>query len=252
MLEKALKQNMASEINIETENEEISNLKQQLMEDEYKIKQLEDVMEIESNYDEAMENVPSDDGTGTNENMSFVSNNEEEVVADETVITTTRRKDISNRPPKKVKRISLIGERYSGTNLIMDHLTDCFRSEELEVKDSLSRYKHWFQDNAVERESMQHVEAVVVTQFRNIYKWVESMRERPHHSPQHYDTLNNKMLNWETFASKPWSVNHVAEDEKIKHNSFLNGTKSSSMIECHSQYKYNQINSCVEYPYSEK
>ena len=101
MLEKALKQNMASEINIETENEEISNLKQQLMEDEYKIKQLEDVMETESNHDEAMENVSSDDGTGTNENMSLVGDNEEQVVADETVITTTRRKDISNRPPKK-------------------------------------------------------------------------------------------------------------------------------------------------------
>lgn len=251
MLEKALKQNTVSEMNIETENEEISNLKQQLMEDEYKIKQLEDVMETESNHDESMENVSSDDGTGTNENKSSVSDNEEEIVADETVITTMRRKDISNRPPKKVKRISLIGERHSGTNWIMNHLTDCFRSEELEVKDSLTRYKHWFQDDAVERITMPHVETVVVAQFRNIYKWMESMRERPHHSPQHYDTLNKKMLDWETFATKPWSMNRVAQDEKLRRDSFLNGTKSSSMIECHSQYKYNQINSCVEYPYNE-
>jgi len=251
MLEKALKQNMVSEINIETEDEEISNLKKQLMEDEHKIKKLEDVMETESNHDKSIENVSSDDGTGTNENKSSVSDNEEEIVADETVITTMRRKDVSNRPPKKVKRISLIGERHSGTNWIMDHLTDCFLSEELEVKDALTRFKHWFQDDAVERKEMPHVETVVVAQFRNIYQWVESMRERPHHSPQHYDKSNKKMLSWETFVTKPWSMNRVDEDEKLQRDSFLNGTKSSSMIECHSQYKYNQINSCVEYPYNE-
>mmetsp|Transcript_34614 Transcript_34614/g.66390 ORF Transcript_34614/g.66390 Transcript_34614/m.66390 type:complete len:174 (-) Transcript_34614:775-1296(-) len=62
----------------------------------------------------------------------------------------------------QVTNIALIGERHSGTNWITDHLQDCF-GEDILVRVSYSRYKHWFQTdyNAIPTKS-----TVVVAMFR--------------------------------------------------------------------------------------
>ncbi|KAL3800301.1 hypothetical protein HJC23_003597 [Cyclotella cryptica] len=93
-----------------------------------------------------------------------------------------------------VNAISLMGERHSGTNWIADHLTECF-GDELTVKVSYSRFKHWFQYDMT---TIEPKSTVVVAMFRDPYDWVEAMHERPHHAHSHMN------LSWREFVTKPW------------------------------------------------
>ncbi|KAL7465400.1 hypothetical protein ACHAXS_005721 [Conticribra weissflogii] len=110
---------------------------------------------------------------------------------DDQVLPATQMVDGDQYP---VTNIALIGERHSGTNWITDHLQDCF-GEDILVRVSYSRYKHWFQTdyNAIPTKS-----TVVVAMFRDPYDWVTAMWERPHHAHNHMD------LSWREFVTRPW------------------------------------------------
>lgn len=75
---------------------------------------------------------------------------------------------------------------------------------------------------------MPYKETVVISQFRNVLQWVESMRERPHYSPQHYNIEKKKNLDWETFVTQPWTMNRDKKDLNLRRDSFLNGTINST------------------------
>jgi hypothetical protein len=67
----------------------------------------------------------------------------------------------------KIKQISVIGERNSGTRWTVSHLTNCF-NHTLTVQEKLVRHKHWFQhDVDTKRE---RVGTLVVSQFRDPYQ----------------------------------------------------------------------------------
>lgn len=65
----------------------------------------------------------------------------------------------------------------------------------MQVKPQLSRWKHWFQYDSSDIHNV-----LVVAQFRNPYDWVESMRLKPYHSPNHIK------LDWQDFVTRPWTM----------------------------------------------
>ena len=118
----------------------------------------------------------------------------------------------------RIKRIVLLGERHSGTSYTTRKLAECF--PDLQVKDMLVRYKHWFQptpeyvvnvtktffkDNTLLQEEKLDIPAfwpniasledpknafqdtLLIVMFRNAYDWLEDMREGPHHWPNHFE-----------------------------------------------------------------
>ena len=89
----------------------------------------------------------------------------------------------------KVKQISLLGERNSGTNWMTDELKQCFPN--LTVKPRLVRWKHWFQHD----DGKEHNTTLVVAQFRNPYDWIAAMQKVTHHSPLHI------RLHWNEFVT---------------------------------------------------
>lgn len=75
-------------------------------------------------------------------------------------------------------------------------------------------------------------ETLVIAQFRNPYDWLEAMRDRPHHSPNHLD------VGWQQFLSTPWTMDRIGSDLNI----------TSNDTECQHGFKFNQINSCAKAP----
>ena len=97
--------------------------------------------------------------------------------------------DINEDELGKVKQISLLGERNSGTNWMTDELKQCFPN--LTVKPRLVRWKHWFQHD----DGKEHNTTLVVAQFRNPYDWIAAMQKVTHHSPLHI------RLHWNEFVT---------------------------------------------------
>jgi hypothetical protein len=114
-----------------------------------------------------------------------------------------------------IKKINLIGERHSGTKWITSHLEDCF-GDQAEVLNRYTRYKHWFQyeDPTLYPENS----TVVVALFRDPYDWLESMRKKPYHSPNHFD------LNWKTFLTRPWGMERGPADKKLIEDGLAHNT----------------------------
>jgi hypothetical protein len=148
-----------------------------------------------------------------------------------------------------IEQISLLGERNSGTRWSYAHLTDCF-GHAVPVKDSLIRHKHWFQhDIDIWKDAGQkRPRTLVVSQFRHPYYWVEAMRVRPHHSPEHYDVDNRKSVNWTSFVKTPWTTKERPEAD-LQMLAAHNDTETT--LECQERFKYHQIVSCSSEPYDD-
>lgn len=105
-----------------------------------------------------------------------------------------------------IKTINLIGERHSGTKWITSHLEECF-GDQVKVLNRYTRYKHWFQyeDTTLYGSNS----SVVVALVRDPYDWLESMRKKPYHSPNHFD------LDWKTFLTRPWGMERGLADQQL-------------------------------------
>ena len=107
------------------------------------------------------------------------------------------------------------------------HLSECF-NQSLSVRHRLTRYKHWFQyPNATKYKH----NTLVVAMFRDPYHWLEAMRDRPHHSPEHL------RKNWTEFLTIPWTTERVGLD-----------LESPKDARCQEDFAYNEIVSCHEKP----
>mmetsp|Transcript_7831 Transcript_7831/g.11440 ORF Transcript_7831/g.11440 Transcript_7831/m.11440 type:complete len:452 (+) Transcript_7831:180-1535(+) len=161
--------------------------------------------------------------------------------------SNTNEDDSTNTVPKgKIKLISLIGERNTGTNWITHHLKECFNHTDIPVKNKLVRYKHWFQHDVVEKARLP--DTIVVAMFRSSYYWVESMRHKNYHAPIHRD------LDWETFLTTPWTLPERLDYDKQLVKDYAKehgGVANYSDIECQDNFRYNQVNSCLKRPYLE-
>ena len=109
-------------------------------------------------------------------------------------------------PKPDVKTINLVGERHSGTKWITSHLEECF-GDRLKVLNRYTRYKHWFQYEDTELYTANST--VVVSLVRDPYDWLESMRKKPYHSPNHFN------LDWQTFLTRPWGMSRGPADQQL-------------------------------------
>ena len=77
--------------------------------------------------------------------------------------------------------IRLIGERNSGTSWVFQFLQDCF-NHTLMVRDTVTRYKHFFQP-PLDPLNVTRVyeDTLVIAIFRDPYFWVKGMMKKPHH-----------------------------------------------------------------------
>eukprot|EP00592_Proboscia_alata_P006416 CAMPEP_0194355504 /NCGR_PEP_ID=MMETSP0174-20130528/3403_1 /TAXON_ID=216777 /ORGANISM="Proboscia alata, Strain PI-D3" /LENGTH=331 /DNA_ID=CAMNT_0039124797 /DNA_START=164 /DNA_END=1159 /DNA_ORIENTATION=+ len=155
-----------------------------------------------------------------------------------------------NNGKSKITRISLIGERHSGTNWMATHLAECFNSTELFVIDELTRYKHWFQDDKIDPNKQE--KSLVVAQFRDVYQWVEAMRARPHHATGHWNGRKNQKLEWKKFLTTPWTMPRTPNDKDYLQKQFDQGKTSSAMVECQAGFSYRDLNSCLPSPFDEE
>ncbi|KAL7540581.1 hypothetical protein ACHAXR_010222 [Thalassiosira sp. AJA248-18] len=133
-----------------------------------------------------------------------------------------------------IKSINLIGERHCGTKWITKHLQDCFGGE-VEVLNRYTRWKHWFQyDDKFADEEHYHPpnSSLVVAMFRDPFDWVDSMRKKPYHSPNHFD------LDWEAFVTTPWTMARGHDDEQLmKAGSQCNAT-------CMHRFSFDEVVPC--------
>lgn len=114
--------------------------------------------------------------------------------------------DRAPRSARAITSIHLIGERHSGTKWMTRHLEECF-GHQVKVLNRYTRYKHWFQyDDADSREPNS---ALVVAMFRDPYDWLDSMRGKPYHSPNHFD------LDWKGFVTTPWTMARGTADRLL-------------------------------------
>ena len=160
------------------------------------------------------------------------------------------------------KGIHIIGERYSGNDLLLKHLKDCFDAT-VDVKPFLTRYQHWFQYNDQNLEGRDY--GLIIAQFRNPYDWFLEMNKFPLYAPLHWDVKQDKPLQWKIFLSKIWSIDikeypHHFEHDRQVESSFLETEegrkvyvdhgkvkKSYSFIgnvTCYSNFKWSDVNPC--------
>lgn len=106
---------------------------------------------------------------------------------------------------QEIKRISILGERNSGSIELAHALSQCF--PHAEVTTSLSRNGYWFQSEDLK---IPMAQTLVIGVFLNAYDWVDLMMQNPLHAPMHSG------LSWERFATKPWTINRLNNDFKLK------------------------------------
>ena len=142
-----------------------------------------------------------------------------------------------------VKKISLLGERNSGTRWTSSHLMECFGSQ-VEVDYRLVRHKHWFQHDVVPGVRVNRT--LVIAQFRDPIYWVDAMRRKPHHAPMHH---NKK---WSTFVKIPWTLpKRPAQDEQFVQD-LANNRSLYETHPCHENFEPHQIIACLRYPFPSK
>jgi len=153
--------------------------------------------------------------------------NKKEVENEGFVIKTSEVND--RKVSDKVLKISVLGERHTGTTWIWKQLDKCF-SGKIQVNRHLTRYKHWFQYN----DGQNHEPTLVLNLFRDPYYWTMGMRKIPHHAPNHI------YLPWQKFVSKPWTMERIGKD--------LNVTNYEERI-CQERFYFNEVISCYKYPH---
>jgi hypothetical protein len=122
---------------------------------------------------------------------------------------------------KNIDIIRIIGERHSGTTFFEKHLQDCFPDQT--VVAHFVRKKHWFQpspEEVIDAARTYGIEGLKPTELENVpgykswwqignspdprrefntslvlllvrnpYDWLEAMRQKPHHWPNHVDLI---------------------------------------------------------------
>lgn len=156
-------------------------------------------------------------------------NEVQETVENHIVESAFNHKNTTNL--KRIERISLLGERNSGTRWVYNELNRCFNQTSLAVKRGFSRYKHWFQ---YEGGKAPTDETLIIAQFRDPYYWTEAMRKKPHHATEHM------FLEWEEFVTKPWTMPRVGLDLEVH---------DKENVKCQQHFQYNDIVSCLEKPF---
>jgi len=136
---------------------------------------------------------------------------------------------IEQRPLRSIKTINLIGERHSGTKWITKHLKDCF-GDQVKVLDRYTRYKHWFQYDDTSYPDANS--SLVVAMFRDPYDWIDSMRRRPYHSPNHFN------LDWKRFVTTPWTMPRGRADQ------LLLATGSRANATCMHRFSFAEVVPC--------
>lgn len=136
-------------------------------------------------------------------------------------------------PWARVDRISIIGERNSGTRWMTKELQRCFPT--VEVKSDLVRWKHWFQED----DGKEHLTNLVVAQFRDPYYWAEAMRHVPHHAPNHQGYVGNSKKDWLEFMTKEWTLGKRPKRD-------LEMTNKDQPGVCYEHFNYNELESCIE------
>jgi len=102
----------------------------------------------------------------------------------------------------------------------------------------------WFQEDiptdyaavANARDSLEST--IVIAEFRNVYDWIESMRNRPHNMPSHMHQ------DWYTFVTTAWTMPRPERDLLL-----LNDDNATAHLDgriCQADFKYNQVISCVK------
>lgn len=132
-----------------------------------------------------------------------------------------------NSSQRRIKRISLLGERNSGTNWMFDHLSMCFNGS-IDVYRNLTRDKHWFQHRNY---SKYPHDTLVLLLFRNPYDWLRAMQSVPHHASLHIG------LKWQDFLFKEWTMPRFGLD-----------MENSTDTICQEDFPIHQLISCNEVP----
>jgi hypothetical protein len=136
-------------------------------------------------------------------------------------------------PWARVDRISILGERNSGTRWMTKELRKCF--PQVEVKSELQRWKHWFQED----DGQEHLTTLVVAQFRDPYYWAEAMRHVPHHAPNHQHMSGDSKKEWMDFMTKDWTLGKRPKRDLELKNKDEHGI-------CYENFNYNELESCIE------
>ena len=181
---------------------------------------------------------------------SLVLLQEDAEVSSRTTKTKVAEKKTLKSNPTRITRISLIGERNSGTRWTSSHLTECFAGQGIQVAHRLVRHKHWFQHDVLP--DLRRHRTLVIAQFRDPIYWVDAMRRKPHHAPMHYQR------DWQEFVQIPWSLpSRPPLDQQflqqIESNNRATGTNTTSYTPpCHEYFEPHQLISCVKYPFPSK
>lgn len=141
---------------------------------------------------------------------------------------------------KRKITLHLIGERHTGTNWMTGHLEKCFPDFWIDAR--FARFKHWFQDDDGLFHSRVGERQVVIAMFRNVYTWVESMRNLPYHSIEHYH------LGWHDFVTRPWTMKRFGRDtvfEGVTADDFSNTTTKHARI-CKRDFAPFEVIPCLE------
>jgi hypothetical protein len=188
---------------------------------------------------EAEAQIQADADADANATTANEANDTDVVVAD---ATTADNDNGTNSTDLKKHRASLhlVGERHSGTTWINRHLTDCFEPD-VSVRSGLSRWKHWFQEDGdfssfQSQGGEEFRKTVVVAQFRHPYHWVEAMRVKPVHAPEHSN------LTWHEFVTSPWTKPTDSQDEGDVNVTLSSGTEQI----CQYHYSPNEVVPCLE------
>jgi len=151
--------------------------------------------------------------------------------------TSTDTASVTGQPSQRIKQIRLLGERHSGTTYLTRYLQGCFSKRH--VVDFLVRKKHWFQPSSasilraaklVDRNA--YAEATDLPRFdpeyktwwdiaqdaypksffgnslvlyvvRDPYQWMEAMRQRPWHWPNHLTIFPKNQTTISTMKYRP-------------------------------------------------
>mmetsp|Transcript_25335 Transcript_25335/g.53514 ORF Transcript_25335/g.53514 Transcript_25335/m.53514 type:complete len:328 (+) Transcript_25335:102-1085(+) len=134
-----------------------------------------------------------------------------------------------------IKTINLIGERHCATKWMTTTLQDCF-GDQVEVVNRYTRWKHWFQydDRDTEKSRNHHdpKSSLVIAMFRDPYDWLESMRLKPYHSPNHFDQK------WKKFVTTPWTMARGNGDQQL----IESGSQSNAT--CMHRFSFNEVVPC--------
>mmetsp|Transcript_3859 Transcript_3859/g.8850 ORF Transcript_3859/g.8850 Transcript_3859/m.8850 type:complete len:317 (-) Transcript_3859:7847-8797(-) len=150
---------------------------------------------------------------------------------DFTQLASLDKADKAPRKKGKIKQVTVLGERNSGTRWTYGHLSKCF-NHTIPVTRTLTRYKHWFQEPVYNR--YPH-DTLVVMQFRNPYDWLKAMQRVPHHSPAHVQYRDHDK--WKKFLTTPWTMERIGLDRWDNHTE-----------PCQQNFKWKDLISCPVYP----